>query len=361
MKSNFCFAERNFTGEKEGAFVGKKYTISDIAEICNVSKATVSRVINNKSCGVGEETKRRIQKTMKELNYRPSSLARSVATSCSHMIGLIIPDVSNLFYPSLIRGVSDYLDENGYSLCLSNSDSDPKKEKNHLLSMVDLRVDGVILCSGVSNENFLAQYRKYNVPIVFIGRTFDIHLSDGSITGDNTKGAEMAMKHLLSSGNRRIVYLDGNAGVSGAIQRYEGYRQALMQAGIELDESLVHFGDFTIEFGQTKLEELIRFGVKFDAVFAGSDLIGIGVVKALHAAGKKVPDEIEVIGFDGIELSEIFEPQLSTVRKPHYDMAREATRMLLSIIEGTAGEIRHISVQPTLILRNTTRKKPISN
>lgn len=334
----------------------KKYSISDIAQICGVSKATVSRVINNKTAGVGLETKQRILKTMKELNYRPSTLARSVATSHSHMVGLIIPDVSNLFYPSLIRGASDYLDQNGYSLCLCNSDSDPAKEKAHLLSMVDRRVDGVILCSGVSNEQFLSQYAKYNVPVVLIGRSFDVFLSAASITGDNEAGALMAMRQLISTGNRRIVYLDGTAGVSGAIQRYAGYRKALTDAGILLDEGLVRFGDFSIEYGQGEIKHMLDDGVNFDAVFAGSDLIGIGVVKALQRAGKHIPKEIEVIGFDGIELSEIFEPQLTTIRKPHYDMAFEAARMLLTILDGTVRGLRHITVQPTLVPRSTTRK-----
>lgn len=338
----------------------KKYSISDIAQICNVSKATVSRVINNKIDGVSSETKRRVLETMQQLNYRPSTLARSVATSRSQMVGLIIPDVSNLFYPRLIRGVSDYLDQHDYSLCICNSDSNPIKEKAQLLSMVDRRMDGVILCSGPQNDGYLAEYAQYHMPVVLIGRSFDLHLSDGSITGDNVKGAGMAVEHLLGSGNKRILYLDGGAAVSGPIQRYEGYRKTLRNAGLAVNEQLVHFGDFSIEYGYTQVSQLLREGLPFDAVLAGSDLIGIGAVKALQAAGKKIPREVEVIGFDGIEVSEIFEPQLSTVRKPHYDMAREASRLLLSIIDGTVGEIRHITVQPTLVLRKTTRTKSVT-
>ena len=335
----------------------KKYSIADIAQICGVSKATVSRVINDKNEGVSKETRRRILKTMKDLNYRPSTLARSITTARSGMVGLIIPDASNLFYPAIIRGVGDCLDENNYSMCLCNSDSDPKKEKTHLLSMVDHRMDGVIHCSGISNDSFLAQFSKYNVPIVLIGRTFDLYLSDGSVTGDNVKGALQAVQYLIQSGDRRIVYLDGTEGVSGAIQRYEGYRQALDGAGIPLDEKLVGFGSFSIEYGFQAINGLLSRGEKFDAVFAGSDLIAIGVVKALQRAGKKVPQEVEVIGFDGIELSEIFEPQLSTVVKPHYDMAREAARMLMAIINGQEGGLRHITVAPTLTLRSTTRPR----
>jgi len=332
------------------------YSISDIARICGVSKATISRVINDKSDGVGEDTKLRIKKVIQELNYRPNMLARSVATSRSGLVGLIIPDVSNLFYPKIIRGVSNYLELHDYSLILCNSDYDSDKERAQLLSMVDKRVDGVILCSGVCNEEFLSEYKEYHIPLVSIGRIFDNYLCDASISGDNIQGSLMEVRYLVKGGNKRIVYLDGNAGVSGAAQRFEGYRKGLEEANLDYLPELVHFGDFSIEYGMSMTRKLLEDKVEFTAIMTGSDLIAIGVIKELHHAGLRVPEDIDVMGFDDIELSQIFEPQLSTMAKPHYDMATTATRMLISLINGTMGEMRHLTVEPRLILRSTTKK-----
>ena len=135
------------------------YSIAEIAEICNVSKATVSRVINNKTTGVGEETRQRVLRTIRELNYRPNALARSIAIARSNMVGVIIPDVSNFFYPKIIRGITDYMDTRGYSVIVGNSNYDPEREAQQLLSMIDKRVDGIILCSGVSNLEFLTSFQ----------------------------------------------------------------------------------------------------------------------------------------------------------------------------------------------------------
>ena len=331
------------------------YTLTDIANICGVSKATVSRVINNKPQGVGKETKSRILKTIEELNYRPNLLARCVARSCSKMIGLIIPDIGNLFFPSLVRGVDDYISSKGYTLLLCNTDHDPEKEKVALLSMVDHRADGVILVSGVSNENFLTDFKKYNMPLVLIGRTFDMHLSDASVTGDNEKGAKTAVEHFLGTGNKRIAYFDGVAGVAGHMHRLKGYKAALDEASIPYDPAIVQTKDFSIEAGIKMITGLVKSGVPFDAVLAGSDLIAIGVIKGLQSLGIKVPDDIEVIGFDDIPLASIFEPQLSTVFKPHYEIASLASEFLIDKINGTLGRLCHVTVDSTLKLRQTTK------
>ena len=332
-----------------------KYSISDIAEICGVSKSTVSRVINNKPDGVSEKTKNRVLKVIDELNYRPSLLARSVATKHSELIGLIIPDISNLFYPEIIHGVSTYLAKHGYSMILAHSGYNQETEKELLLSMVDKRVDGVIICSGISNEEFLKEYKKYEIPLASIGRTYDNYLSDLSISGDNVKGAKLATRKLLSTGNTKIALLSGHSEVAGTKQRIEGYKQALNDAGIEFDKNLVFHGDYTIESGTKMAEELIKSKTEFTAVFGGSDLIAIGAIKALNRAKISIPDEVEVMGFDNIYLSEVFEPPLSTISKPHYDMAVEISRKLLCLIQGKTDLIPHFIIEPQLIVRNTTK------
>ena len=331
-----------------------KYSISQIAEICGVSKATVSRVINNSPCGVGEATKERVRKVIEELNYRPNALARGVAVSRSRMIGVVVPDVSNFFYPKIIRGISDYLEKKDYSVIVCNSDYNPEKEAQLLMS----RVDGVILCSGISNKAFLEKYRKYQVPLVLLGRTFDSSVSDASITGDNVKGSRKAASYLLRGGNRRIVYVEGNTELSGSKQRLEGYQEALREHGIAFDKRLTMSGEYSIEFGRRAAEELLEKKVEFDAIMTGSDLIAIGVISGLLDAGKKIPEEIEVMGFDNIELAEVFRPALSTVSKPHYEMAQHLAKQIIRIIEGEEVGLSHMVVEPTLKLRRTTKERP---
>lgn len=335
----------------------KSYTISDIAAACNVSKATVSRVVNNKTEGVGEATRNRVKETIKQMNYRHNTIARSMATSKSPCVGLIIPDVSNLFYPIIIKGVSDALAKRGYHMILASSGSSPKREAELLVSMVDMRVEGVILCSGVSNIEFLADYKKYNTPLVAIGRGTDMDYSDASISGNNYTGAQIATRYLLEGNNEHIIYIDGHPEYSGVMQKREGFLVAMQEAGRSVDESCIFAKEHSYEHGFNVVNQLLDEKRPFSAIFAGSDLIAVGVVQALNARGVKIPDEVEVVGFDNIILSEMVEPRLTTMHKPHEDMAQKAVDMLFKVVDGTMDQLRHITVDPRLIVRRTTRPR----
>ena len=324
----------------------KNYSIAEIAQICGVSKATVSRVINNVSQGVGPETREKVLKTIRELNYRPNALARSVATSKSGTIGLIIPDISNFFYPKIVRGVTDYMDSCGYSVIVANSDYDPEKEAQQLLRLVDRRVDGILLCSGVSNKEFLMDFRKHNIPLALLGRNFDCCCSDTSIIGDNIRGAYKSVSHLLKNGNRNIA---------GSQQRLRGYYQAHTEFGVEIREEYIISGEYSIAFGQQTARNILSSGMVFDAIMTGSDLIAIGILTELTKAGIRVPEDVEVIGFDNIELTTFVTPMLSTISKPHYQMAQHISEQLIRIIQGETIPLPHTVVEPELILRESTR------
>ena len=336
---------------------GHRYSMAEIAEICGVSKATVSRVINNKPNGVGEETRQRVLETIKKLKYRPNTLARGVATSRSNMIGLIVPDVSNFFYPKMIRGVMDYLDGQGYSVILGNSDYNPRQEADQLLHMIDKRVDGIILCSGVSNHQFLQDFKKYNVPLGLVGRSFDHSLSATSITGDNIRGGYKSASYLIRGGNRRIVYAEGNPGLAGSQQRLEGYLKAHRDVGLQVRQELIVSGDYSIDYGMQVADQLLDGKIRFDAIMTGSDLIAIGILTRLQQRGVRVPEDVELIGFDNIELTTIVSPPLSTVSKPHYQMARHVSEQLLKIINGEQVLLPHTIIEPQLVLRGTTRPR----
>lgn len=332
-------------------------SIAEIARICGVSKATVSRVINNSPQGVGPETREKVLKTIRELNYRPNALARSVATSRSGTIGLIIPDVGNFFYPKIIRGVTDYMDRCGYNVIVANSDYDPDREAQQLLRLVDRRVDGILLCSGVSNKDFLADFRKHNIPLALLGRNFDNSCSDASIIGDNVRGAYKSASHLIQGGSRRVVYVEGNPHVAGSKQRLLGYKQAHTEFGLPVRKEFIISGEYSIEFGQKTAQRLLESGLEFDAIMTGSDLIAIGILSQLIKSGVRVPEDIEVIGFDNIELTTVVTPMLSTISKPHYEMAQHISEQLIRIIQGETIPLPHTVVEPQLVLRDTTRAR----
>lgn len=333
----------------------KNYSIAEVARICGVSKATVSRVINNIPQGVGPETREKVLKTIRELNYRPNALARSVATSKSGTIGLIIPDVSNFFFPVIIRGVTDYMDSCGYSVIVANSDYDPEREAQQLLRLVDRRVDGILLCTGVSNKDFLQDFRKHNIPLALLGRSFDSSCSDASIIGDNVRGAYKSTSHLMKNGSRRVVYVEGNPDTAGSRQRLRGYKQAHAEFGIPVREEFIISGDYSIAFGQETAKKLLESGLEFDGIITGSDLIAIGILTQLMKSGVRVPEDVEIIGFDNIELTTVVTPMLSTISKPHYKMAQHISEQLIRIIQGETIPLPHTVVEPQLVLRETTR------
>ena len=334
-----------------------KYTISDIANMCGVSKATVSRVLNNKDTGFSETTRKIVLDKIQELGYRPSTLSKNILSTDTKIIGMIVPDLKNLIQTDLVRGVEDYLSPLGYNLIIAQTGSDPQKEQELLTSLVQKGVDGIILCSGISNKQFLEYYKKYNMPISLIGRTFDKHVSDASITGDNETGAIQAMEHFIQNGNKNIALIDCTINNSSAQQRLTGYKTALKRHNIAFNMDLVLHKSYSVADGHDMVCSLIEKGQHFSAVLAGGDLLAIGALSALKQYGLNVPDDVEIIGFDDIEIASIYDPKISSVKKPHYSMASMAAKMLIEKINGELGDICHLSVKPDLILRETTKNK----
>lgn len=330
-----------------------KYTISDIARAANVSTASVSRVINNKDRGVGAETRARILKVIEELGYVPNQQARSIVMSETKTLGLVVPDITNPFFPQMVRSIVRYAALQGYTVFLADSGNDPKSEEDCVRSMLEKRVDGLVCASNGKANRVLQLCAQNNVPVVQIDR---VATAEGaSVTVDNRRGAYEAARYLIANGNERIAYLGGTQGVSPTVQRYEGYREAMAEAGLKIDKAAVLYGDFSISSGRTMTRALLESGYQPTAIVAGNDLIAIGAVKALGEQGMHVPDDCEVIGFDGIEMAEVFDPSISTVRQPIGEMAEEAVKMLVGMVTGKITGNRRIVFDPVLELRQSTR------
>lgn len=335
-----------------------KITINDIAKMANVSKGTVSRVINNKPEGVSEETRRRILKIIDEVGYVPNSNARSITVSETKTIGLIIPDVSNPFFAELARGVEDCSSEYGYTVFLCNSDMDIEKQKNYLNALLEKRVDGIILnTSGDFNDKkFRDKFYKINIPVVLIDRkTQDLERYKGVFI-DNIEAGYKATKYLISGKNENIAYLAGTYGIDTTMKRLEGYKKALTEASIELKPDYIVYGEYSIKSGYERTLSLMKGHREIQAIFAGSDIIAIGAIKALKDMNILVPDEVEVVGIDDISISNLISPSLTTVAQPIYEIGYKASEKLINFINNKS-DYEDEFLPTKLVIRNSTRRR----
>lgn len=334
-----------------------KLTISDIAQMANVSKATVSRVINNKPEGVSKETRDKILKLIEENNFQPSMIARGLVTKKTKSIGLIIPDITNPFFPQLVRGAEDYANKMGYHIFLCNSDKSITKEVEYLNAFVEKSVDGVILTSNIStSESHNKLLKRSNMPCVLLDRHVENKDYEAGVFLDNKKGAYLATEFLLNNGHKKIVFITGPMSVTTSINRLNGYEAAFKDKGVAIMPELIIEGDYLIDSGYRVIDNLLKQGKEFTAIFAGNDMMAIGAIKALRGHNVKIPEEVEVIGFDNIEISQIIEPALSTVAQPAYDMGMKGAELLIKLIEGKKPKTKNVIVKPELILRGTTRR-----
>lgn len=332
-------------------------TIEFIARMANVSKATVSRVINNKVEGVGKETRARVQKLIDEYGYHPNLLARGIATSKTKIIGLVIPDIMNPFFPAVVKAIEEYASVNGYTVILCNTDSSPEKERRCISALIANRVDGVILASALDEKNQIQQdFKKYSIPYVLIDRRMKNDRCAGVFV-DNEYAFYTAADFLIKHGNRKIAFIKGPTNISTTRERLEGYRSALKQYKIPFDPNLVAQGDFTYNSGYNAIIDLCDRGTQFSAVLASNDMMAIGALNALQTRGYKIPDEIEVIGFDNIEISKMVNPPLTTMEQPIYELGGKAAQALIKAIEGHSQAEANIRLEARLVIRETTRKK----
>jgi LacI family transcriptional regulator len=341
-------------------------TIADIAKEAGVSKATVSRVLNERVEGVGAETRLRVKAVMERLEFEPCGVARGLATGKSLSVGLVVPDIADPFFPLLIRGIEDALRGEGYGLFLCDSGLDIEKEKESLRKLLEKRVDGVILNSTMSDcDCQLDLLDRRLVPYVLLDRMIEARPSAAGVYADNRKGARMAVEFLLGGGARRPLFINGPAELSVSKLRGAGVEEACRDGGLDLAALLRGEGDYSVESGERAVDSLLGSSgskqgasrLPFDAVFAANDRMAIGALRALRRRGIGVPKEVEIVGFDDIEAAHLVEPPLTTVAQPAFEMGRESALLLLKLIEGKKPRKRAIVIEPVLVIRGTTRPR----
>lgn len=331
--------------------------ISDIAKLAGVSKGTVSRVINNKPEGMSEETRKNIIKIIEEVGYVPNSMARSIAVSETKIIGAIIPDVENPFFAQIVRGVEDYALKNGYTVFLCNSDFNVKKEQKYLYSLLEKRVDGIILnTSGELGSGRLRNLlHQNNIPIIVMDRKTNDFKDYPGVFIDNEQAAYEGVSYLINKGNKNIVFLGGEKSVYTVQERFKGYKRAMENAGIDIDENRITFGKLSIESGYERACKLLKEKVKIDAIFSSADVIAFGALKAAREYNIEIPNQIEVLGFDNISLCDIVTPTLSTVGQPIYKIGETAAQMLVESIRNKDKTFQDVYLQTELVIRQSTR------
>ena len=321
-------------------------TIRDVAKEANVSVATVSRFINDKGY-VSEDAKSTIAKAIEKLNYKPSSIARSLSIKQTNFIGLILPDITNPFFPELARAVEDIAHTYGYTVMLCNSDEKEEKEAHYVEMLKQKYVAGLIV---ISNRLEAKHYRELNLPIVAMDRPINDTIP--TVTSQNIEGARMGTSALIERGCKHILFLKGPDKIAPSQERARGFMQVIRDSGVEYTviECPFHFGD-----AETLVQEMMALKPSIDGIFASSDVAAAGALKAVQGMGISVPNELQIVGFDGITLGSMLMPGLTTVAQDIYKMGAYATRMLLKKIEGKPIDETHIQVPVELIERQTTK------
>jgi DNA-binding LacI/PurR family transcriptional regulator len=327
-------------------------TIRDVAAEAGVSITTVSRALND-SGRVGRATRDRVLSAAQRLGYEPNDLARSLHGKATGTVAVLVPDITNPFFPELVKGVQEVATTHGKLLLLCQTSEDTDVAVQELLHLRRKRVDGVVLVGGLAGGDKLSGALA-GLPVVTVDRDTTI---DGAsvVRSDHRRGGRLATEHLIELGHEHIAHVRGPAHLSVAQDRHDGYREALEEAGLPYDESLVVAGDFLEEGGYDGLRTLRRRRRPFTAVFCGNDLMAIGAMRALEDVGLGVPDEVSVVGFDDIHLASYLRPGLTTVHQPIQTLGRRAAALLIGSVmndEEPANEVLDVHI----VRRQTTAR-----
>ena len=327
-------------------------TIRDVAKRAKVSVATVSYVVNG-TRNVAPKTEERVRRAMKELEYHPNAAAQSLRTRSTHVVGLVISDISNPFFATLVRGAEDCARKNGYSILICNTSEKMEDELVYLQLLSRRRIDGMLLASTGKNDEMISRLIDRGMHIVFIDRKLNGIVAP-SVLSENEEGAYHATSHLISLGHTRIGIVVGLPAVSTTVERLRGHERALSEAGLPFDKGLVTYGGSQIDGAERACNELFSLSNAPTAVFAGNNLMTIGVMKQLRTLGIRCPQDVSVVGFDDFEWASCFEPTLTMVAQDPYRIGFTAMEQLFKVLSGK--RFRRITTRiPThLIVRGSS-------
>jgi LacI family transcriptional regulator len=326
-----------------------RVTIADVAREAGVSQQTVSRVINHKG-EISESTRGRVLEVIQRLGYRPSRIARGLATNKTMTIGLVVPDIANPFFSEIARGADGAAHDAGYSLLLGNAFEDAEREADVLHTLEEKRVDGIVLCSSRLPVDKLDEFCAQQPAVVLINR-WNQRANVGTVQVDDAAGANAAVRHLIAAGRRVIGFLAGPPISHSGQERARGYASALTEAGLVPDPALIVACSPDLEGGKQAAANLLIARPDVSALFCYNDLVAAGALHACAGLGRRVPEDIAVVGCDDIPLAEMVTPPLTTLHVPQQEMGAAAIKLLLDKINDCAGGCREVVLLPRLVIR----------
>ncbi|MCD6647377.1 substrate-binding domain-containing protein [Vibrio cholerae] len=330
-------------------------TMKDIARLAGVSTSTVSHVIN-KSRFVSDEIAERVNNAAQQLNYAPSALARSLKMNRTKTIGMLVTTSTNPFFGEVVKGVERSCYHQGYNLILCNTEGDNQRMKASINTLLQKRVDGLLLmCSTLEGERLDVFDRYPDIPIVVMDWGPILFASD-KIQDNSLQGGYMAAKHLIECGHKEIGCITGPLIRHQAQMRYEGYKRALAEAGIAINPDWIVESDFECEGGYQAFEKLYQRGKLPSALFVSNDMMAMGVIQAASQRGLRVPDDLSLIGYDDVHIAKFMTPALTTIHQPKYRLGKAAVDTLLYRLENPDTTAQVVQLEPTLVARNSVRK-----
>ena len=345
-------------------------TIKDIAREAHVSYATVSRAFNNRD-GVRSETRDKVLKIANRLNYSPNGIARGLVLKQTKTIGLVIPDITNPFFPEVARGIEEGAKEEGYSVFLCNTNWEQERQFQYIKLLAEKRVDGLIIAPMSDAPDPEGERLHGSIPVVYVDRAPQ-NTDRSYVVIDNVRGGFIATRHLIEAGYRKIGFIGAVEQSLPIDERLKGFRMAMERYGLPIDERFIRIGHFNQETGVNFIEGMIKEGDYPQAVFAENDIVALGVIHGVREMGLSVPGDVAVVGFDDISIASLHYIKLTTVVQPKYEMGKAAVKFLLDEIGVKAGSTslgaaghaemrksaepsrRVVILEPRLIIRKTS-------
>lgn len=328
-------------------------TIEDVAKLAGVSQSTVSRVLNNKEY-VKEETHEKVIKAIEELGYKPSRLARGLRINASQILGLIISDIQNQFFTSLVRAVEDVAYQNKYAIILCNTDEDSDKEKLLVELMLSERVAGVIITPTREYDCPINILHEMKVPVVCVDRRV-LDCETDTVISDNIESSFKLVNHLIENGHKQIGAIFGPSNITSFRERLEGYKRAFSVSGLPIVSHFIKQGTPKVAEGYSLANKLLNAAQTPSAIYAGNNLMALGAIHAIKDKGLSIPDDISLVSFDDQEWTRLMSPKITVATQPTYEMGKKAAELLMQRIENYQVDIKHITLESEIIIRESVK------
>jgi LacI family repressor for deo operon, udp, cdd, tsx, nupC, and nupG len=332
--------------------------MSDVAKLANVSPATVSRVLRQPEL-VSEKTKQKVLGAIKELNYQPHKIARQFRTKETRIILVVVPDITSAFFSLVLRGIEHTAVENGYQVILGDTENNVEREREYIDLLFQKQVDGMVLLTARSDKTHLEKISN-QFPMVLACEYID-GLDVPTVSIDNVSSARKVTEHLIKLGHTKIAHITGPMNVILSRDRLRGYEQAMMKYDLNIDPAFIQEGDFSIKSGYSQMVNLLSLENPPTGVFVSNDEMALGAIKAAKDSGIKVPEDIAVVGFDNLKIVSVFEPYITTINQPKYEIGKKAMDLLLKLMKGETLQKNKFVLKDELIIRESCGFQSVKN